>query len=221
MSSECAREVIEAHASPRTPPLVPELTLHLAEEITPIWEAMETRGGGGEVPPPYWAFAWAGSVALARLVLDRPSIARGRCVIDFASGCGLAGLAAKRAGASRVLCVDIDPLAECAASMNAALNGLEIETRTQDLVGRAIGPDWGLVLAGDICYEQPTAGRVIPWLRGLVRDGRDVLLADPGRAYAPSDGLEEVMRVTVPTTRDLESRDSRETLVWRLLRDHP
>jgi predicted nicotinamide N-methyase len=199
----------------RAPALLPELRLHLADEITPLWELLEERAGC-EVPPPFWAFAWAGGIALARLFLDSPALVRGRGVLDFAAGCGVAGIAAARAGAARVAVVDVDPVAQVAARANARLNGVDLDTRNDDLVGERL-PSWiGLVAVGDVCYEQPLAGRVERWLRGLVAEGREVLLGDPGRAYVPRTGRERVVETVVPTTRELESTDERVTTVWRL-----
>jgi predicted nicotinamide N-methyase len=198
-----------------SPPLVPEAMLHLAGEITPLWQAGEDFLQRTGLPPPYWAFAWPGSQALARLVLDRPGLVRGRRVMDFAAGSGLAAIAAVMAGASATAAVDIDPFAATAQRLNAKLNGVAIDCRTGDATdGPAPGCD--VVLAGDICYEQPTAAVVLAWLRGLAGLGALVLVADPGRAYAPRQGLERVAVFDVPTTRELEDRDLRVTTVWRL-----
>jgi predicted nicotinamide N-methyase len=198
-----------------TPPLLPELRLRCAQEITPLWEATE-KHVGGPVPPPYWAFAWAGGIALARVVFDRPELVRGRRVVDFASGCGLVGIAARLVGARSVLCADIDPLAADAARINAELNGTEVEVTEDDIVGTRRVDDADAVLAADICYEKATSERVATWLGELARAGREVVLADPGRAYAPSSGLEEIARFEVPTTKELESRPRREAVVYRV-----
>ncbi len=211
---DAAAAFVRANTIVAAPPLVPEIRLHLATEITPLWQATEEVLAHTGLPPPYWAFAWPGGQALARLLLDRPEIVAGRSVLDFASGCGLAGLAAKRAGASVVTLADIDPMAAEAARLNAEINGLAIETTSTDLVGNVLaGTD--VVLAGDVCYEKPMAERVATWLRDLVGSGRIVLLADPGRAYLPKSGLEPVARYTVPTTLELEDRDRRETTIWQ------
>ncbi|MCB9949200.1 MAG: methyltransferase [Rhodospirillaceae bacterium] len=197
------------------PPLVPELRLHLATEITPLWQATEDVLASTGLPPPYWAFAWPGGQAMARLLLDRPDLVRGRRIVDFAAGCGLAALAAARSGAAGVLASDIDPLAMMALRLNAAANGLAVDTTTADLVGQALdGID--VVLAGDVCYEKPMAARVTGWLRVLAAAGKTVLLADPGRTYLPQGGLDPLARFTVPTTLELEDRDRRDTVVWQV-----
>ncbi len=206
---------MRANTTVAAPPLVPEIRLYLATEITPLWQATEVELARTGLPPPYWAFAWPGGQALARLLLDRPAMVSGRHVLDFAAGCGLAGLAAKRAGASAVTLADIDAMAAAAALINAEINGLAIETTSADLVGDALA-DTDVVLAGDVCYEKPMAERVAAWLRDLAGSGKTVLLADPGRAYLPQSGLEPLARYSVPTTLELEDRDCRETTIWQV-----
>ena len=207
---------LAAHTRVQTPPLLPELRLHLADALTPLWEGTEVELERSGMPPPFWAFAWAGGQALARLVLDNPPLVRGRTVLDFASGSGLVGLAAARSGARRVLCADIDPFAAAAIAANGALNGLAVECTTEDLVGR-LDLEADLVLAGDICYEAPLATRVEAWLRALARGGREVLLGDPGRKFAPQGGLEELAAYDVTTTLEIESTTLRRATVWRVL----
>ena len=197
-------------------PLVPEIRLHLATEVTPIWQATEESLARSGLPPPFWAFAWAGGQALARYLLDHPAEVAGRFVLDFGAGSGIVAIGAAKAGAARVLAADIDDFAAAAIAANAALNGVEVDITTADVVGTA-DRHWEVVTAGDVCYEQPMAGRVTTWLRSLARGGRVVMLGDPGRAYLPADGLSERSRYIVPTNRDLEDRDSREGVVWRVV----
>jgi predicted nicotinamide N-methyase len=197
-----------------SPPLVPELRLHLATEVTPLWQATEATLAREGLPPPYWAFAWAGGQALARYLLDRPGALAGRRVLDFGSGSGLVALAAARAGAASVEAAEIDPFAAAAIALNAGLNGVAVRVRTDDLVGADEG--WQAVLVGDMCYERPLAERIVPWLTALAARGADVLLADPGRAYLPRSGLVEIARYAVPVDRELEDREVRETVVYRL-----
>lgn len=196
-------------------PLVPEIALHLATEITPIWQASEAWLGAQGIEPPFWAFAWPGSQAMARLILDEPGRVEGRRVLDFAAGCGLAAIAAARAGAARVEAAEIDPLACAVTRLNAALNGAAVTVLEGDLVGAACR--WDTVLAGDVCYEAPMTRHILPWLRGLAASGAEVWLADPGRAYVPSEGLAAIARFTVPTTRELEDRETRAVTLHRLL----
>jgi predicted nicotinamide N-methyase len=209
-----AAAFIRANTRASAHPLVPEVALHLACELTPLWQATEAWLARQGVSPPYWAFAWPGSAALARWVLDDPSPVAGRRVLDFASGCGLSAIAAAKAGAASVLAADIDPLAEAAAALNAASNGVALAATTRDVVGEAGA--WDVILAGDVCYEAPMAARVTAWLRAEAARGVAVFLADPGRAYLPKEGLTPVARFRVPTTRELEDREAREVAVLRV-----
>lgn len=196
------------------PPLVPELRLYLASEVVPLWQLTEEELEVNGLPPPWWAFAWAGGQALARHVLDHPETMQGRRVLDFAAGSGLVGIAAKKAGAAHVLAADVDPFAATACRLNAAANGVEIETTTDNLIGTTAG---GLqtVLAGDICYEQPLAARVTEWLASLAAAGVTVLIGDPGRTYLPRERLEPVARYRVPVSRELENVEVMNTAVLR------
>jgi predicted nicotinamide N-methyase len=194
------------------PPLVPEITLHLATEVTPLWEATEAELQRLGLPPPYWAFAWPGGQALARYILDHPGLLAGRRVLDFGAGSGLVAIAAARAGAHAVA-AEIDPFAASAIRLNAARNGVTVEIETEDVIGAPCA--WDAILAGDMCYERPLAERLGAWLRQIPAL---VLLGDPGRSYFSAEGLQSLARYTVPTSRDLEDRDHRETGVWRLRR---
>jgi len=198
-----------------TPALVPEIRLHLASAVTPLWLATEAALAAREVPPPYWAFAWPGGQALARYILDDPAVVGGRRVLDFAAGSGLVGIAAALAQAAAATAADIDRIAAAAIALNAAANGVTIDVMQDDPIGRPSA--WDVVLAGDVCYEQPMAGRATEWLRQLAAAGTEVLLGDPGRSYRPADGLVELARYRVPTSLDLETRTECETVVWRLL----
>ena len=204
---------LRAHTAIARPPLVPEIALHLATEITPIWEATEAWLAERGLAPPFWAFAWPGSQALARWVLDEPPRVAGRRVLDFAAGGGLAAIACAQAGATHVEAAEIDPLAACAIAANAALNGVAVTTTIGDLVGEPCR--WDTVLCGDICYEAPMAARIVPWLRALAAEAA-VFIADPGRAYLPRDGMTEIARYDVPTTRELEDRDIRTVTLFRV-----
>jgi predicted nicotinamide N-methyase len=199
----------------QAPPHTPELRLHLADEITPIWKLTEEALAEIGLPPPFWAFAWAGGQALARYVLDNPEIVAGKRVIDFASGSGLVAIAARKAGAASVLAADIDVFCEAAIGVNAAANGVEVAFTEIDLLD-APPPPADVLLAGDICYERPMAEAVMAWL-GLGRAaGATVLVGDPGRTYFPKDGLVKLAEYQVPTTRELEDMAVKRTSVWTL-----
>ncbi len=214
MSSDAAR-FIRAQTAIAAPPLVPEIRLHLASEVTPLWQATEATLAQSQLPPPYWAFAWAGGQALARYVLDHPAIVAGRDVLDFGAGSGLVAIAAAKAGARRVTAAEIDAFAAAAIDLNAQINEAAIAVETTDIVGRA-DASWQVVLVGDMCYERPLAERLVNWLRRLAGAGATVLLGDPGRAYLPKSGLDELARYAVPTPLDLEDRIERVGVVWRL-----
>lgn len=205
---------IRANTAVEAPRLVPEIALHLASEITPIWEATEATLEQAGLPPPYWAFAWAGGQALARYILDNRALVQGRTVLDFGAGSGLVAIAAAKAGAARVTAADIDHFAAAAIALNAALNDATIEIVTDDVIGRTDGFD--TVLVGDMCYERPLADRVEAWLRDLAARGVDVLIGDPGRTYFPKSGVERIARYSVATTREIEDTDLRMTGVWRI-----
>jgi len=198
------------------PPLVPEIRLYLATEVTPIWLGTEEALARSGLPPPFWAFAWAGGQALARYLLDHPDEVAGRSVLDFGAGSGLIAIAAAKAGATSVLAAEIDNFAAAAIAANAALNDVEIAVQTADLLA-TVKSGWDVVTAGDVCYERPMADRVTGWLRMLTARGTLVLLGDPGRAYLPAEGLIERARYLVPTSRELEDRETRETVVWEVL----
>ena len=198
------------------PPLVPEIRLHLAVEVTPLWRATEESLARDGLPPPFWAFAWTGGQALARYLLDNPGIVAGRDVLDFGSGSGLVAIAAARAGAARAAAAEIDPFAAAAIAANAALNGVGIAVLTGDILHCETG-SWAVVTAGDICYEQPMAERAVAWLRRRAARGALVLLGDPGRTYLPRAGLRERARYVVPTSREIEDCDRRDGVVWEVL----
>ena len=214
-SSADAASFIRGNTAVAAPPLVPEIRLHLANEITPLWHATEATLARDQLPPPYWAFAWAGGQALARYILDHPEVVDGMRVLDFGAGSGLLALAAAKAGAAAVTAAEIDPFAAAAIALNAALNGVEVSVEAADVIGRHPAP-WQIVLVGDMCYERPLADRLTGWLRMLAAEGVLVLLGDPGRNYLPKEGLVLLARYTVPTPLDLEDRTTREGVVWQL-----
>ncbi len=197
------------------PPHVPEIRLRLASEAHDLWLKTEEELEEIGLPPPFWAFAWAGGQGLARYVLDHPEIVRGRSVLDFASGSGLVAIAAKRAGAARVLAADIDPWAETAVRLNTALNGVEVEFRGEDLIGSDEG--WDVVLAGDVFYDSAFAGALVPWFCRLADRGAAVVVGDPGRSYCPKDRMAPLATYAVPVTRALEDSEVKRTTVWRFL----
>ena len=195
-------------------PLVPEIELHLAEESLPIWQKTEEELGEMNVPPPYWAFAWAGGQALARHLLDSAAIS-GKSVLDLGAGSGLVAIAAMQAGAARVLAVDIDPFAIAAIGMNAAANGVAVTATAEDVLQAPPGR-FDVVLAGDLFYERALAERVLAFLEVAAAMGADVLVGDPRRGYFPQARFVQVAEYAVPVTRELEDAEIKRTAVWRL-----
>ena len=204
---------VAANTEPSRPPLVPEVVLHLATAITPIWQATELFLQQANIEPPFWAFAWPGSQALARHVLDHPERVTSRRVLDFAAGGGLAAIACLMAGAASVEAAEIDSMAAAAIRLNAAANGLVVDAVATDLVGTVCR--WDLIVCGDVCYEAPMTGHILPWLRDMASTA-EVWIADPGRAYLPP-GLQPFAVYDVATTRELEDTTMRRTTLHRML----
>jgi predicted nicotinamide N-methyase len=215
---ETARDVeafIRAQTAIAETLLLPGLRLHLASEITPIWQASEEFLREAGIEPPFWAFAWPGGQALARAIRDAPAMVRGRRVLDFAAGCGIAAIVAAQSGAALVEAAEIDPLAIAAIRMNAALNGVTVATLAEDVVGSPCR--WDVILCGDVCYEAPMTAHILPWLRAMAAAGAEVLVADPGRAYLPREGLLALSTHAVPTTLELEDGMEKRVTIARLL----
>lgn len=206
---------IAANTRLQSVPHAPEISLWLADEVTPLWRPTEEELGEMGLAPPFWAFAWAGGQGLARWLLDHPSEAAGATVVDFAAGSGLVGVAAMKAGARRVLCADIDPFCRAAVSANATANAVALDFTGEDLLAAA-PPAVDLICAGDVFYERLMAERVMDWLKRARADGTRVVVGDPGRSYFPKSGLELLAEYAVPTTRELEDQEVKRTRVWRL-----
>jgi predicted nicotinamide N-methyase len=207
-----AADFVHAYTRPAPVPFVPELVLHQADEPIALWE--RTEADGGERPPPFWAFAWAGGQALARHLLDEPDLVAGRDVLDLATGSGLVAVAAARAGARPVTANDIDPLALAATAANAAANAVEVRCVEGDLLDT--DDRYGVILAGDVFYSREMAGRVLPYLRRAASRGALVLVGDPGRAYLPTDRMIRRASYDVPVSEALESVPIRHTTVWQV-----
>ncbi|HRI66694.1 MAG TPA: 50S ribosomal protein L11 methyltransferase [Polyangium sp.] len=215
------RAFIRNHTALASPPLLPEIKLHLATEMTPLWWATESWLEEKGIEPPFWAFAWAGGQVIARLLLDQPEFVRGRKVLDIASGSGICALAAAQAGAQRVIAVDRDALAVQAIALNAEANGLSVETRAADIITPGDLPSWAcecdVILAGDVCYDAAMTAAFLPWLQARVAEGMRVFLGDPGRYYLPAVGLEKLARYRVPASDDVEAAKEIWGVVYEML----
>lgn len=212
MKTDPERFILD-NTSVMAPPHVPEISLRLASEVHDLWLKAEEDLESIGLPPPFWAFAWAGGQGLARFVLDHPEWVAGKRVLDFASGSGIVAIAAARARASSVLAADIDPWAATAIRLNCEFNGVSVATTSEDVVGRAGA--WDVVLAGDVFYDRQFADLIIPWFTTLAASGAVVLVGDPGRSYLPRELLSSLATYEVPVTRVLEDSEVKKTTVWR------
>jgi len=208
------RAFVLANTTAAAAPLVPEIVLRTGGLAMPLWEAAALADDRPAVPPPYWAWAWAGGQALARHLLDQPDLVRGRSVVDVGCGGAIVAISAAMAGAGTVTAIDVEVFAIETARLNATANGVELISLETDPIGTDDG--WDVVLIGDLWYEPELAARLAPWLRELAGRGAVVLTGDPGRAHLPSVGLVELARYEVPTTEDLEDVTSKTVRVLRL-----
>ena len=214
--SDHYRRFVLANTDLQSPPHVPEIKLHLADDAHDLWHRTEEELTTIGLPPPFWAFAWAGGQGVARYVLDHPATVAKATVLDFASGSGLVGIAAAQAGAKHVTSCDIDPFARPAIALNAAVNHATVEIRIDDLIGSDDG--WDVVLAGDVFYDKALANRLIPWFTALAARGANIIVGDPGRSYFPENLLDSLAIYSVPVTRILEDAEVKQTTVWRFKR---
>lgn len=199
-----------------TAPLTPEIPVRLLKAESPLWQAFGDDPEANQLPRHYWALAWSGGQALARYILDHPEVVRRQRVLDFCSGCGIAGIAAAKMEAEKVTASDIDPTAVRAIRINSRANGIQMAAICEDLIYTE-NPGWTVVLAGDIWYDSRLAGHGQKWLRRLAGEGILVLTADPGRGYSPSRGIEPLAQYRARSVPDLEHPDLREVTVYRLL----
>ena len=210
---------IRANMKLRPVPLVPEIAIHVADESVSIWLKTEEELGEMGLPPPFWAFAWAGGQALARYVLDHAESVAGKRVLDLASGSGLVGIAAMKTGASAVTAADIDAFAVAAIALNATANGVRLTSCSDDLLAAPANERWDVILAGDIFYERDTAERAFAFLSHQAARGATVLIGDPGRSYLPKERLTKLAEYSVPVTRELEDAEIKRTAVWTIRND--
>lgn len=196
-------------------PLAPEISLYVAHEAVPLWQKTEEELGELGLPPPFWAFAWAGGQALARYILDNPAVVRSKKVLDLASGSGLVGIAAMMAGAAAAIAADIDRFALEAIRLNSSANNVVVTVCGDDMLDGS-PPDVDVIVVGDLFYEKSLAGRLMSWLDVAARQGICVLIGDPGRSYLPQDRLVSCASYDVPVTRDLEDAEIKNSQVWRL-----
>ena len=209
------RAFVLRHTRLRPVPGLEGIRLHLADDVLPLWHAVQIETRDQDAPLPYWAFAWSGGLAIGRYLRDHPEAVAGRRVFDLGSGSGLCAIAALQAGASEVTAADIDAFAYAAVELNARANGFRITAVRRDVLDEE-APDVDVVLAGDCWYEAGLAERVLPWLRRARTQGVDILVGDPGRRYLPTDDLVELAAYDVRTTTELEDLDRKQGRVFAL-----
>jgi len=208
-------DFIRQNTNVMSPPLVPEIRLHLAHEAVPLWQKTEEELGEMGLAPPFWAFAWAGGQALARYVIDHSDRVENLRVVDLATGSGLVAIAAVQAGSASIIATDIDEFATTVAEMNAELNQVSLDIKLEDVLHRQ-PPSADVILVGDLFYEKTLAARCLTWLRQAQGQGAKVFIGDPGRSYLPKEQLEKLAEYNVPVTRDLEDAEIKKTAVWQL-----
>ena len=218
------RGFIAANTALLPVPLTPSVTLHLADDETPLWRMGEEELADLGLPFPFWAFAWAGGQALARYCLDNPALLANKSVFDFASGSGLVAIAAAMAGAGPVTASDIDPFAVEAIALNATQNAVHVSTSAENWLApanrdRLIANPPDLLLAGDVFYDAAMTRDVLALFKPLAAIGTNILVGDPSRAYLPKDCLVPLAHYRVPVTRALEDYEIRSTRVWQFALD--
>ena len=216
MTPDQAEAFVRSNAELQAPPLLPGIVLYLTHELLPVWTKTEAALAAEGLPPPFWAFAWAGGQALARHVIDHPALVAGRDVVDVATGSGLVAVAAAHAGARSVLAVDTDPVAVAAAGLNALTNAAAIRAELRDF--RTLDPPRdSVVTVGDFFYERELARSLLAWLTDAHDRGSTVLIGDPGRAYLPEGTLRRLADYRIPVSREIEDGDEKTGTVWELV----
>ena len=215
MTRAAPRAFVIRNTTLRPVPALEAIRLHLADDALTVWHAAQVETADPDAPLPYWAFAWAGGLAVGRYLAERPETVRGLRVLDLASGSGLCAIAAMQAGAAHATAADIDPFAAAAIAVNASANRVRVAVVQRDLLDEE-PPDVDVVLAGDCWYEAGLAERVLPWLQDAAARGIRVIVGDRGRRYLPSAALEELAAYDVRTTTDLDDMERKPGRVFTL-----
>jgi predicted nicotinamide N-methyase len=207
-------EFVLAHTRTRPAPFVPEVRLNLSDDSIELWEATQVAVDRGDLPPPFWAFVWAGGQAVARFVLDT-GFAVGRSVVDIAAGSGLVGIAAAVSGAAEVTAYDVDELAVAATRLNATLNDVTVTALAADVRDLDIGAGT-LVTVGDVFYDEQIAAAMLPALERFAAAGAEVIVGDPERAHLPRERLAVLATYEVEVETDIEDAPIKPAIVARL-----
>ncbi|MCX2981151.1 methyltransferase [Halieaceae bacterium IMCC14734] len=197
LEDRLAAHIPGARVVPTALPQCPELSLYLLNADYPQHQLDAQAMQGILNYPAYWAFCWASGQVLARYLLDHPVLVSGKTVLDFGCGSGVAALAARLAGAARVIACDIDPDARLATRCNARLNHLEVEVcgDFSTVTARA-----DLILAADVLYDREN----LIWLERFLRRSPRVLVADSRVRNFDYAGYRSVAQVSSGTIPDLE-----------------
>lgn len=205
---------ILANTSPKPCLNITHIKLYQTEEVHDLWQKTEAELNATNLPPPFWAFAWAGGEGLAQYVLEHPETVKNKTVLDFASGSGLVAIAAKMAGAKTVLANDIDPFAVEAIALNAKLNSVTLNITNKNIVGST--GIWDIILAGDIFYEKPMTEKLMKWLKTLTHRGINVLAGDPGRAYVPHNEVTEKACYQLTASKAIEDTEYKTIKIYEI-----
>jgi predicted nicotinamide N-methyase len=208
------RAFVRGHTRLQPVPDIPGVRLYTADDVMTVMHLAGRELGQADPSLPFWAFPWAGGLAVARYLVEHPEEVAGKHVLDLASGSGLCAIVAMRMGAASVQGIDIDPFAEAATALNAQANGVRIGFSRHDILDDP-PPAADVILAGDVCYEETMADRMLGWLRQAARNGTRVLIGDPGRAYLPAD-LSLLATYRVTTSRELEDAEVKPSAVYTL-----
>jgi predicted nicotinamide N-methyase len=209
------RAFVLRHTRLRAVPGLEEIRLHLADDVLPLWRASQIETDDPDATVPYWAFAWAGGLAIGRYLRENPEAVAGLRVFDLAFGSGLCAIAAMHAGAAEATGADIDAFACAAIELNSRANHCRVDVVRRDVLDEG-PPEVDVILAGDCWYDAGLAARVLPWLRRAHDRGIDVLVGDPGRRYLPTGELVELASYAVRTTTELDDLDLKAGKVYRM-----
>jgi predicted nicotinamide N-methyase len=186
----------------------PDLVAHHAPDLLALWQAWEAECGARQEVP-FWALVWPAAQLLARVLQTEPAWVRGKTVLDLGCGGGVAGIAALRAGAARVIAHDLDPVALAVAAQNATANAVALTLEGTSLLHGPCPTGTQCILVGDLFYERTAAAGLEAWLRMARGRGVQVLIADASRPFVPTAGVRYLQAVRLATAWDVEGTPER------------